>query len=62
MLIKLLDEASNEKILDTRVVERNKAKGLITQEQYNKSLEKLPDDAANAEFLTIDQIQDSGSR
>ncbi|MCA9604491.1 MAG: hypothetical protein KC619_02780 [Myxococcales bacterium] len=36
-------------ILDKRVLERNVAKGIVTREDYEKALAKLPDVESNAE-------------
>lgn len=38
-------------LLDKRVVERNIKKGLITREEYEKSLAELPDVADQAEEI-----------
>lgn len=61
----LLHEAINEKKLDVRVIERNVKRGDVTSTEVERSLKQLPDDAANAEYISIADIaaqqDDSGS-
>ncbi len=50
----------NEKKLDPRVLERNVSRGVIRAEDAQKSLKELPDDAANADFVSIDELAANG--
>lgn len=52
----LLHDAVDSKKLDVRMIERNIARGVVTAEDYDKSLKKLPDDEANAEWVSIDSL------
>jgi hypothetical protein len=52
----LLHEAVEVKKLDTRIIDRSLAKGHVTKEEVQKSFKDLPDDAANAEWISIDNI------
>jgi hypothetical protein len=56
----LLNDAMNEKKLDTRVIERNVSRGVIRAEDVQKSMKDLPDDGANAEFVSIDELAANG--
>ena len=55
----LLHEASELKKLDVRVVERNIDRGLVGHKDLEKSLKELPDDAANAEWISVDDLANS---
>jgi hypothetical protein len=57
----LLHESVETKKLDTRMVERNIARGLVTSEEYEKSLKNLPDDGENADYISIDEIAADGA-
>ena len=52
----LLHDSVDSKKMDVRLVERNVARGVITQDQVNKALAQLPDDAENAEWVEIDSL------
>ncbi len=60
----LLHEALESKKFDTRVVERHLSRGMLSHEDFEKSVKKLPDDNANAEWIRIDSLANSeaGSR
>ena len=47
-----------DRLTDKRIVERNLDKGLLTKEQLEKHLAALPDLSANAEYLTIHDVDD----
>lgn len=55
-LMTLLHEAVNAKKLDTRVLERNVNRGAANPEDLKKSVENLPDDSENAEWVSIEAI------
>ena len=50
--------AKDDNLLDTRLIDRNIRKGLIKQSELDTLLKKLPDDEANAEFVTLN-LEDS---
>jgi hypothetical protein len=52
----LLSNASEAKKFDTRVVERNISRGTAQQDDYEKFLQELPDDAENAETISIEAL------
>lgn len=54
----LLDEAVESKKLDTRMVERNISRGVISIEQHQKSVESLPDDAELGEWVSLDSLEE----
>jgi type II secretory pathway component PulK len=56
----LLHDAMTEKKLDTRVLERNVSRGVIRAEDAQKAAKELPDDAANAEFVSVDELAANG--
>ncbi len=45
------DPGNRAMLLDKRVVERNIKKGLVTREEYDKSVSSLPDVADGAELI-----------
>ncbi len=55
----LLKTAVDEKLYDTRVMERGLAKGQRTAEELEKHASKLPDDAALSTTLNIDELVES---
>ena len=52
----LLHESVNYKKLDVRLVERNVARGVLTQDELDKALAKLPDDSENAEWVSVESL------
>jgi len=52
----LLNDAVDFKKLDVRMVERNIARGVISQDDLEKALRKLPDDEENAEWVSLDEL------
>lgn len=52
----LLHESTEDKKMDTRVVERNINKGAVSPAELAKSLSSLPDDSANAEYTNIELL------
>ncbi len=59
----LLHEAFDAKNFDVRLVERNQTRNVVTSEDVEKAVKKLPDDAANAEWVSIEDLAkaESGS-
>lgn len=43
--------SSSDQLLDKRILDRNLAKGLVTQKEVDKHLAALPDKSANAEYV-----------
>lgn len=43
--------SSSDQLLDKRILERNLAKGLVTQKEVDKHLASLADKSANAEYV-----------
>ncbi len=52
----LLHEAVDEKKFDVRVSERNVTKGVVTADEAQKATDKLPDDADNAQYVSIEAL------
>ena len=42
--------------MDIRVIERNLQRGTIEQKALEKSVSELPDDSANAEWISIQSL------
>ncbi len=55
----LLHEAVDAKKFDNRVVARNVDRGVVTPGEAQKITDGLPDDAANAEYVSIEEIAQS---
>ena len=43
--------SSSDQLLDKRILDRNMAKGLVTQKEVDKHLAALPDKSTNAEYV-----------
>jgi hypothetical protein len=56
----LLHEAVDAKKMDVRLVERNVTRGILTQDDVEKNLKKLPDDGDNAEMVSIEALMNDG--
>jgi len=52
----------DEMLVDKRIIERNIDKGMLSREDYATYLEKLPDAAANAEYVTLDEPEEPGEQ
>ena len=55
----LLHEAIIEKKFDTRMVEKNLVRNVVVDKDYKAHVEALPDDAENAVFINLDEIEQS---
>jgi len=44
----LLHDSVNEKKFDVRMVERNRTRGFVQQDELEKHIKNLPDDSAHA--------------
>lgn len=56
-----LDEGMKALKFDARMIEYNLANGIVTKEEYEAYLKSLPDDAAKAVPLRIEEGSDSPS-
>jgi hypothetical protein len=56
----LLHDAVDAKKLDTRVVERNVLRGTVSPTEVDKATKQLPDDAANADYTSIEDLANDG--
>ena len=61
-MITLLDEAVKNKKFDSRVIERNLDRGVIKRNEMQAITKALPDDAANAEYITLEEIAKSSGK
>jgi hypothetical protein len=52
----LLNEAVDSKKMDTRLVERNVAKGLLSSTEVQSYVSQLPDDSESADWVSIDEL------
>jgi len=52
----LLHESVEFKKLDVRLIERNITRGVLRREDLEESLKTLPDDAENAEWVSVDSL------
>jgi len=52
----LLHEGFEAKKFDNRVLERNVSRAVISQDDVNKMVRELPDDAANAGFIDVEAL------
>jgi hypothetical protein len=52
----LLNDAVQDKKFDTRVIEKNLSRSLVRQDEYDKFLKSLPDDAALADRISMDEL------
>jgi hypothetical protein len=57
----LLHEAVHFKKFDTRMVERNINRGVLTAQEYSELLKTLPDDAEVAEWVSVESLADDGA-
>ncbi|MBI2712630.1 MAG: hypothetical protein HYX41_07250 [Bdellovibrio sp.] len=53
----LLNESVDFKKLDVRLVERNINRGVISQDDLDKALKKLPDDGENAMWVSVESLE-----
>jgi hypothetical protein len=55
----LLKNAVEQKKFDVRLIEKNVTRGVISQEETEKYLKQLPDDAHNVDIVELDSIDSS---
>ena len=58
----LLHEGVEAKKFDTRVLERNVARGVITDAEVKKAVQSLPDDAEAGEYVSIESLMEGEDR
>jgi hypothetical protein len=61
-MMTLLNDAVEQKKFDTRMVERNVARQVLSQDEVEKNLKKLPDDSENAEYTSIESLANDTSK
>ena len=54
----LLHEAIDEKKFDVRMLEKNLVRNVVTEKDAKAVLDRLPDDAENAAFTNIDELNE----
>lgn len=52
----LLHEAIYDKRFDTRMLDKNLVRNVVTDKEVKAKIESLQDDAENAEFINLDEI------
>jgi hypothetical protein len=57
----LLHDSIMEKKLDTRLVEKNLAKGILSPADHEKALKALPDDSDNADYTNLEELANDDS-
>ena len=57
----LLHEAVEAKKLDTRMIERNLTRNVITADEAAKALKALPDDADGGEWVSVEDLANEAS-
>jgi hypothetical protein len=55
----LLHDSIQEKKFDVRMLDKNLVRNVITDKDLKTHLEQLPDDSANADFLNIEELNDT---
>ena len=53
----LLHESIADKKFDTRMVERNVQRGQLSSAEAEKNLKELPDDSANLDVVTVEDLE-----
>jgi len=57
----LLHESIQEKKFDTRMLDKNLVRNVVADKDVKAHLEQLPDDSENAEYISIEELDDSVS-
>lgn len=58
MAQQLLSEAIKEKEFDIRMINRNVVRGSLARQDVEKNEKKLPDDSANADFVSLESFME----
>ena len=56
----LLHEDVESKKFDVRMIERNVARGVVSSADVQKAVESLPDDAENADYISVNTLLEEG--
>lgn len=54
----LLHEAELAKKMDTRLIERQMARGLLAREEVDQFVAHLPDETSNASWVTLEALEE----
>jgi hypothetical protein len=57
----LLHDSFDSKKFDTRMVERNVTRGVVTSQMVEDYVNSLPDDSENAEWISISSLEDDSA-
>lgn len=57
----LLHDSIQEKKFDTRMLDKNLVRNVVTDKDVKSYVEQLPDDAHNADYQSIEELDDSVS-
>ena len=55
----LLHDAIQEKKFDVRMLDKNLVRNVVNDKDVKAHLEQLPDDAHNADYSSIEELDDS---
>ena len=55
----LLHDSIQEKKFDVRMLDKNLVRNVVADKDVKAYLEQLPDDSENAEYISIDELDDS---
>ena len=54
----LLHDSINNKKFDVRMLEKNLVRGSVTDKEAKAHMDSLPDDAENASYINLDEIEE----
>lgn len=57
----LLHKAFEDKKFDVRLVEKNISRGFVSVDDVQQNLGELPDDAENADYISLDVLLNEGA-
>jgi hypothetical protein len=55
----LLHDSIQEKKFDVRMLDKNLVRNVVSDKDVKSHLEQLPDDAENADYINIEEIEQS---
>jgi hypothetical protein len=58
----LLHEAIDQKKFDTRMLDKNLQRNVITDKEVKTIEESLPDDAENADYISLEVLADPNTK
>lgn len=56
----LLHKAFQDKKFDVRLIEKNTSRGILSTSELEQNQSQLPDDAENADYISLDALTDDG--